>query len=46
MHSACQSVTSHWREEDWEDTQWWQFRILPEFVNHPDYPAITAESRP
>lgn len=40
MHVACESVTQGWDEDEWEYTEWWGFRILPEFVNHPDYPAI------
>lgn len=42
MHFACESATAHWDDEDWEHVEWWQFRILPEFVNHPDHPAIVS----
>ena len=40
MHNACADVASGWEEEDWEYTEPWSFRDLPEFVNHTDYPAI------
>jgi len=46
MHDFCETLTREWDEEEWEYSEPWTFRDLPEFINRPASAGIPAPSSP